>query len=214
MDERISSARRAGVLECSTVRPPAELTEMLDRVRAGMTGAWDELLERVHDELGRIAHAELRNESQRDLLQTTALVNECWMRLAGGEEPRFENRGHFFTAAARAMRRILVDEARKRHSAKRGAGGNKVSLTVAAPHALEENRVLQVLEEVEAVDVALERFSAHAAHEEHCKVVELRYFAGLTIEEVGQVLGISPATVKRDWDYARAWLRREILRAS
>lgn len=194
--------------------PSSEVTSLLVQVQEGQDGAWDRLITRVHAELRGMAHNQFRKGGDSSLLQTTALVNECWIRLGDGEAASFENRAHFFSAAATAMRRVLVDEARRRHAAKRGEGGLRLSITEAEPFLADQGKEWGALEEVELVDLALERFASHPTHAKHSKVVELRYFAGLTIEESARVLGVAPATVKRDWDYARAWLRREILRMS
>jgi len=165
---------------------------------------------RVYEELRGMAHRELRAERPDLLLHTTALVHEAYLRLCREVEPRLESRAHFFQAAATAMRRILVDEARRRLAAKRGGGAERVPLGRA--EGLEADRGLDAgaIERVEVLDRALKNLEARPRIGEKTKVVELRFFAGLSIEDTARVLGLSPATVKRDWNFARAWLRREI----
>lgn len=177
--------------------PGADLTQVLQEAAAGSSGARNELLARAYAELHRLAAASMRRESPGHPLQPTALVNEAWIRLFGAEA-RWENRRHFFGAAAEAMRRVLVDEARRRRAGKRGAGAEHVSLTQAGEIAADADpdieRLEECLQELETVEPRLVR------------VIELRYFGGLDIPATADVLGVAPATVKRDWAYARAWL--------
>lgn len=161
----------------------------------------DEAVAAVYDELRRIAAAYLRREQRADSLQPTLLVHEAYLRLAGAS-PAWADRGHFLGIAARSMRQILVDRARARGAQKRWAGLDRVSLTDTLVRAAEQDAMLL------ALDDALERLGRIDAV--YVQVVELRYFVGLSIEEVAETLGLSPATVKRRWAYARAWLFREL----
>ncbi len=161
----------------------------------------DAMTEQVYAELRRVAAAYLRRERPGQTLQPTALVNEAYVRLAG-QHPRFENRAHFCAIAANAMRQILVERARARHAKKRGGGAARVTLNeglAAAPEATVD---------LSALDEALERLAALDAQQ--ARIVELRFFGGLSVEETAEVMGISPATVKRHWAVARAWLAREL----
>jgi RNA polymerase sigma factor (TIGR02999 family) len=156
----------------------------------------------VYGELRRLAHHYLQRERSDHTLQSTALVHEAYLRLAGQNPPQWQNRAHFFGIAAHLMRQILVEYARAHATAKRGGGACKLALD-------EANELPQQLDvDVIALDGALERLTALDAQQS--RIVELRFFAGLTIEDTSEVLGISPATVKRDWTSARAWLHREI----
>jgi len=179
----------------------SDVSQLLAAVGDGDEGAQERLLARVYDELRRHAGARMRNERPGHTLQPTALVHEAWMRLVQGE-PKWDNRAHFFGAAAEAMRRILIEHARKRASHKRGGGALRV--TFAEMHVQSADPDLDLLSMNRALD-ALEE------HDERLSlVVKLRYFAGMTVEETAEVLGQSPATVKRDWAYARAWLYERI----
>jgi RNA polymerase sigma factor (TIGR02999 family) len=178
-----------------------DLTLLLQAAGAGDPAAYARLYETVYAELHRMARGSMRRESPGHTLQPTALVNEAYLRLASGE-PDWENRRHFFGAAAAAMRRILVDHARQRGARKRGAGAERVTLSgVDLPAGTEGVDVLQV-------DEALTRLGS--LRPRLAELVTLRYFAGMSIEESAQALGISPATAKRDWAFARAWLQEHI----
>jgi len=178
-----------------------EVTRLLQDWNDGHREALDKLLPLVYDELRRLAHSYLSHERPDHTLQTTALVHEAYLKLIDQRSVNWQNHGHFFAISAQAMRRILLDSARRRTSAKRGSGGTKISLDEAATVSREAanesllalDRALQKLEEVDAAQ---------------SKIVELRYFGGLTIEETAKVLKTSPATVKREWTMARAWLYR------
>lgn len=154
----------------------------------------------VYDELRRLASHYLRQERRDHTLQSTALVNEAYLRLAGQNPPEWQNRAHFFGIAARVMRQILVEYARGRGAAKRGGGAAKITLdsSIALPQ--------QINVDVVALDKALSELSQ--LDEQQSRIVELRFFGGLTIEDTSEVLGVSPATVKREWVTARAWLYR------
>jgi len=181
----------------------SEITKMLEDYRNGNREVLDELLPLVYGELRRLAHSYLRGERENLPLQTTALVHEAYLKLIDQHSVSFENRAQFFALSATAMRRILLDNARRHSSAKRGSGGVRVSLDDAAEISADVNEDLIVL------DMALqelEKFDAQQA-----KIIELRYFGGLTIEEAAEVLQISPATIKREWTMARAWLYKKIV---
>jgi RNA polymerase sigma factor (TIGR02999 family) len=180
-----------------------DITRVLEEVRAGRAGA-EELLPLVYDELRRLAAARLAVEKPGQTLDATALVHEAYLRLAGEPGasatggPRWDHRGHFFAAAAEAMRRILVDNARRKRAEKHGGGLNRhdaAEVPIAAP---------EPAEDLVALDEALDRFAA--IEPQKAELVKLRYFAGLTIEEAAETLGVSPATAKRHWTYSRAWL--------
>ena len=178
----------------------SDVTRLLGALQRGDRQAEDELLPLVYAELRQLARAKMAREQPGHTLQATALVHEAWLRL--GQQP-FENRAHFFSAAAEAMRRILIDRARRKLAAKHGAGAEHVDvhdLEIAAPTAKDD--------ELLAVHEALDALAAHDPRK--AELVKLRYFAGLTIDEAADVLGISTPTAKRDWTYARAWLFREI----
>ena len=183
--------------------PPAhQITQMLVRWRAGDQRALDELMPLVYDELHRLAAHYLRGERRGHTLQTSALVNEAYLRLAGHEEIQWQNRAHFFAIAAQAMRRILVDHSRRRGNQKRGGDVPKVALDEAL--IVSADRAAEVV----ALDDALTRLAEIAPRKS--QLVELRFFGGLSIEETAEVLKVSPGTVMRDWTFAKAWLLREI----
>lgn len=178
------------------------VTQLLVRCRDGDRAALDELLPLVYGELRRIAQSHLRREQPGHTLQSTALVHEAYLRLVGAAQQQWQDRAHFFGIAANAMRQILVDHARARVALKRGAGAERIELTddvssTAAPE-------IDVL----ALDAALGRLAELDPLQ--ARIVEFRFFAGLTIDECAEALSVSPATVKRDWTSARAWLQREL----
>jgi len=180
----------------------SELTQILEAIQRGDPKAADDLLPVVYEELRRLAAAKMAREASGHTLQPTALVHEAWLRLAGHENPRWENRAHFFGAAAEAMRRILIDAARRKQARRHGGGQQRINLDdVDVASEVEDDQLL-------ALNEALERFSAQ--DKTKAELVKLRYFAGLTIAEAAQVLGVSEPTAKRYWAYARAWLYREI----
>lgn len=183
--------------------PPSQITHLLVRWREGDTRALDELLPLVYDELHRLAAHYMRGERPGHTLQTSALVNEAYLRLAGHEDIQWQNRAHFFAIAAQAMRRILVDHVRRRDNQKRGGGGaQRVELGEAI--LVSEERAAEVV----ALDDALK--SLAEIDPRKSQLVELRFFGGLSIKETAEVLQVSPGTVMRDWTLAKAWLRREI----
>jgi RNA polymerase sigma factor (TIGR02999 family) len=178
----------------------SDVTRILDAIEQGDPHAAAGLLPLVYDELRKLAAVRLAAEQPGQTLQATALVHEAYLRLVIGDQPRdWDGRGHFFAAAAEAMRRILVDQARRRHRPKHGGDRKRVALDdIAAPPAADRAGDL----------LALDEALAALAREEPAKaeLVKLRYFAGLTLEEAAACLGISPATAKRQWAVARAWL--------
>jgi RNA polymerase sigma factor (TIGR02999 family) len=179
-----------------------EVTELLVAWSAGDETARDTLIPLVYDELRKLARRSMRRERPDHTLQTTALVNEAYIRLAGQREVKWRERAHFFAIAAEMMRRILVDHARRRQYGKRGGGVVHAELDDAL-HVADERSA-----EVVAVDDALKRLADLDPRQG--RIVEMRYFGGLTNEEIAAVLDISPATVKREWSSAKAWLAREL----
>jgi RNA polymerase sigma factor (TIGR02999 family) len=186
--------------------PPSEVTLLLQGWRSGDRKALDALLPLVYEELRRLAHFQLQKERQDHTLQTGALVHEAYLRLVGLNPPDWESRKHFFAIAAQLMRQILVDYARRRVAAKRGGGACKLSLDEAT--VVSKQRDIDVL----SLDDALKALAKIDPRQS--RVVELRFFAGLSLEEISEALEIAPATVQRDWTAARAWLHREISRNS
>lgn len=178
---------------------------MLHEWKDGRTEAFDELLPHVYNELHRQAAAYLRRERPNHTLQTTALVHEAYLKLVGQKDVQWQSRGHFFAIAAKAMRRILVDHARGRNRDKRGGPDEVLPLEDEMIVAAEETNI-----DVVALDEALAGLAKIDPQQE--RIVELRYFAGLSLEETALVLGISRATTARDWAVAKAWLHRELTR--
>jgi len=181
---------------------PENVTQLLLGWGKGDKEALDQLLPIVYDELRRQAARYLRRERAGHTLQTTALINEAYIRLVDQKRVHWQNRAHFFGIAAQMMRRILVDHARTKGRAKRG--GSDIRVSLAKANLVTKSRDLDIV----ALDEALERLGK--VDEQQARVVELRFFSGLTVEETAEVLAISPATVKRDWSMAKAWLHREI----
>jgi RNA polymerase sigma factor (TIGR02999 family) len=164
-----------------------------------------ELLPQVYDELRQLAARKLAGEKAGQTLQATALVHEAWLRLNGRQPSRWQNRTHFFAVAAEAMRHILIDNARRKSALRHGGGAQHVELdSLPLASGMEDEQIL-------AVHEALDKLAAH--DEVKAELVKLRFFAGLSMEEAAEVLGLSKATVKRHWAYTRAWLFREIKRA-
>ena len=183
---------------------PAEspVTALLVRWRSGDAAALESLIPLVYSELRSLAHHYLRQERPGHTLQSTALVHEAYVRLVGRNPPSLSNRSHFFGVAARLMREILVDHARAERAAKRGGGAPTVALAQA--NDVPQPEPVDVLM-LDAVLTDLARLD-----ERQCRIVELRFFTGLSIDETADALGISPATVSREWTTARAWLHREL----
>ena len=182
------------------------VSELLGKWSEGDQAALAELTPLVYEELRRLAHREMGGERPGHTLQTTALVNEAYLRLADQKNPRWQNRAHFFAVAARAMRRILVNYARTQRAQKRGGGAAKVDLEEAALASPEESKEIIDLHE------ALEKLATFDSRK--AEIVELKYFGGLNYEEMAEVLKISPVTVRRDWRFAKAWLYTELQNAS
>jgi RNA polymerase sigma factor (TIGR02999 family) len=180
----------------------SDATLLLDAVQHGDTKAADALLDLLYDELRKLATSKMAQEAPGQTLQPTALVHEAWLRLIGASNRKFENRAHFFSAAAEAMRRILIDRARRKLTVRHGGQFERVDLDEL------ELAVDQTDEQLLAVHEVLDKFSRE--HSAQAEVVKLRYFAGMTNEEVAQALGVSVATVKNYWTFARAWLFQEI----
>ncbi len=178
------------------------VTQLLNKVSNGDELALDSILPLVYNELRKISSKYLRDEYRHHTLQTTELVHEAYIKLIGSNPLSWESRAHFYGIAARSMRQILVDYARKRKSQKRGSGLTYITLDKVAQnfinvdeHILDLNDALEKLESIE---------------ERSSKIVELRFFSGLSIDETAEILKVSPATIKRDWNFAKAWLYREI----
>lgn len=181
----------------------SDVTQILLQIESGDPSATDKLLPLVYDELRRLAAQRLAQEKPGQTLQPTALVHEAFVRLVAAEhQPGWQSRGHFFAAAAKAMRRILVDSARRKKSLKRGGQEQRVEIEVKAQESGGDSVDLL------AVDEALARLAV--LHERKAQLVELRFFSGLTMEQAAGALGIAIATANRDWAYARAWLYREL----
>jgi len=181
----------------------SDVTRLLSEIESGDSTAAEQLLPLVYDELRKLAASKLSQENPGQTLQATALVHEAWLRLVGsdGSEQSWDSRGHFFAAAAESMRRILVDQARRKNSEKRGRGRRQVKMedTVSlAPDV--ESSLADLLSLNEALD------QLEAIDPQKAQLVKLRYFAGLTLDEAALATGVSVATAKRQWVYARAWL--------
>ena len=183
-------------------RAPKNITLMLNELSNGNTVVIDKILPLVYDELRRISSKYLSDEYRRHTFQTTELVHEAYLKLVGNQQISWESRAHFFGIAAKTMRQILIDYARKRKAQKRGSGKTKISLDDAQLVTGEsEDQILALDEALTKLETVEKRLS---------KIVELRYFSGLTIKETAELLNISAATVKRDWQFAKTWLYREI----
>jgi RNA polymerase sigma factor (TIGR02999 family) len=181
----------------------SDVTQILNAIAQGGAHAADDLIPVVYGELRRLAAQKIAREKPGLTIQPTALVHEAYLRLVGDpSDRRWDNRGHFFAAAAEAMRRILVENSRRKHCQKQGGGRHRQEL--------DEARLVlpEPTEDLLALDEALDRLAQ--VDRSKCELVKLRYFAGLTIEEAARALSISPATAKRHWTYARAWLFREM----
>ncbi|HLJ25852.1 MAG TPA: sigma-70 family RNA polymerase sigma factor [Candidatus Angelobacter sp.] len=178
------------------------VTGLLIRWGQGDQQALDELLPIVYEELRRMARKHLRGYTDRMSLQPTTLLHEAYLKLVGLHDPKFENRARFFAMSTTIMRNILVDHVRERLATKRGGGQFKISLSQAEEAGTEPDFNVLLL------DDALKRMSAE--YPKHAQVVEFRYFGGFSVEETAQALELSPTTVKRHWQFAKAWLRREL----
>ena len=183
---------------------PHDVTQLLKDWSGGDQAAADKLMPLVYEELRHLAHQYMRREKPGHTLQTSALVNEAYVRLVKQSEIQWESRAHFFGIAARLMRQILVDQARRRNFAKRGGGAIRVSLNDATAIAQEQSA------SVVALDEALK--TLEQTDPRKSRIVELRFFGGMSIEETAEALNVSPGTVMREWTFARAWLRNEMSR--
>jgi RNA polymerase sigma-70 factor, ECF subfamily len=185
---------------------PVDMTRLLAGVSAGDQEAVSSLFSLVYDELRRVAASTLRRERPDHTLQPTALVHEAYLRLAHESDERWESRAHFLAVAATAMRHVLVDHARGRNAQKRGSGEQRLPLEDVHGAVPSPGQEIDFL----ALDVALSRLGELDSRQ--ARLVELRFFGGLTVEEAAAVVGVSPRTVKREWQVARAWLKREMAR--
>ncbi|SRR6266511_567086 len=184
----------------------SDATEILSAIEHGDATAAAELLPLVYEELRRLAASKMASEAAGHTLQPTALVHEAWLRLVADKNPKFENRAHFFAAAAEAMRRILIDRARRKRARRHGGGREHVDVDeVDLPLAGDDDQLL-------ALNEALDKLAAR--HTVEAEVVKLRYFVGMTIEETAEALGISARTAKYYWTHARAWLYHAITTAA
>jgi len=200
---QVYSASVSGKIYVMSESANQDITAILQDWSNGKREALDELLPLVYDELRRQAARYLRRERADHTLQTTALIHEAYLKLIDQKNVKWQNRAHFFAIAAQAMRRILVDYARTKKREKRGGDAQKVSLEEATMIAVEEKSV-----DLLALDEALLRLAK--VDEQKVRLVELRYFSGLSVEETALVLGISPKTVEKHWTLTRAWLHREL----
>jgi RNA polymerase sigma-70 factor, ECF subfamily len=183
-----------------------DVTRLLAAISDGDAAAWDTLFPLIYERLRAIAHRQLRGEREGHTLTTTDLVHEAYFSLVGSGGVEWANRAHFLAVAARAMRQVLINYARARATAKRGGAPDRVAVEMdALPASMPDDQVL-------ALDEALRRLESR--NERYGRIVECRFFAGMSIEETATVLNISPATVKRDWTIARAWLHRELSNAA
>ena len=183
----------------------SDVTSILEAVADGDPAAADQLLPLVYDELRKLAASKMAREAPNQTLQPTALVHEAWLRLVGADNPKFANRAHFFAAAAEAIRRILIDKARRKRAIRHGAGKEHVELDemeIAAPG--NDDEILEV-------DDALDKLALQNSAE--AELVKLRYFVGMTLEEAAQAMNISARTADNYWAHAKAWLFTEIKRS-
>src|SRR5262245_7042426 len=193
------------ILGCIDSRVMPDATELLEAIQRGDAGASERLLPMVYDALRRLAAKKMANERPGHSLDATALVHEAYLRLVKGDRAQeWHGRNHFFAAAAEAMRRILVEKARRRQSSKRGGRLERVDLAMDALPATQPENVLEVL----AIHEALDHLAVRAPRK--AELVKLRYFLGCTIPEAAEILDIAPATAEEDWTYAKAWLRRQL----
>lgn len=183
---------------------PAEITVLLQAWRDGDQAAFDRLWSMVHDDLLRMARRYMRSQRPGNTLQATALVNEVWLRIAGVKNAGGRDRAQFFALSAQVMRRILVDAARARRARKRGSGKIRINIEDTAVVSPEADESVLLLHD------ALDAFAKTAPRQ--ARIVELRYFGGMTMDEIAEVMQTSLRTVERDWEFSRAWLKREMSR--
>ena len=191
-----------GSAESDSESGVSDVTQILTAIEQGDTNAADKLLPLVYEELRKLAAHRMANEAANQTLQPTALVHEAWMRLVGKENPKFENRAHFFAAAAEAMRRILIDNARRKRALRHGGGQQRVDFELAEFASTSDD------DQLLAVNEALDKLAAQNKLE--AELVKLRYFVGMTLEEAAEVLGMSARTADNYWAHARAWLFHEL----
>ncbi len=203
---RLSTSNSLSERRFHIIATMSDVTQLLKAVDAGDSKAADHLLPLVYEELRKLAAVKMAQERPGQTLQPTALVHEAWLRLTGDENARFEGRGHFFAAAAEAMRRILIDRAREKRALKRGAGAERVNLDELEVAAAADDDTLL------AVDEALEKLGKEDP--DSAEFIKLRFFVGLTNDEAANALGIAQRTARRHWSFARAWLYRELRRDS
>ncbi len=189
---------------------PQNATELLEAVSSGDQNAKNRLFSVVYKELHAMAHRAMRKESPRHTLQTTALVHEAYIRLIPSKDVRWRDRTHFFRVAAKAMRRILAGEARKKGAIKRGSGRRPAALDNRLEPGHDPAAAGVPFEDLDALDKALDKLGEEEGRSRLCEMVELRFFVGLTLDQTAEVLRISKATVKRDWEFTRAWLYKEM----
>lgn len=194
------------------VNPTEDATSLLTAVSSGNADARKHLFSLLYDELHGLARHAMRGENPGNILQTTALINEVYIRLVKSEEVRCRNRTHFFAVAARAMRQILISEARKRRSAKRGAGKVPLSVEILGELGHESTPAGPQSEKLDKLAAALEKMETIDGYERLCSVLDLSFFAGLSQDETAEVLGVAKITVRRDWEFAKAWLQQEMSR--
>jgi len=183
-----------------------QITQLLSAAAGGQTDAWEKLTPLIYEELKKIAHSAMRQERAGHTLQPTALVHEAYVRLAGAHQANWNNRAHFYGAAARTMRRVLIEYARYRKAAKRGGGESATEPLDELLISLEQRST-----DIVALDSALQRLAEMDAQQS--QIVELRFFGGLTVDETAKVLDVSPSTVERSWRVARAWLLGQVQQA-
>ncbi len=191
----------------------AEVDRLLHEHRGGDSAAFEDLVSLVYDELREIAHRHRSRWSGDHTVGTTVLVHEAYLKLSGGEDSTWNQRSHFLAVASRAMRQVLIDYARSRKTVKRGGELQHISLDLAPDVAgALPDLSIQDSEALLSLDESLKRLAAES--EQHCRIVEYRFFGNMTIEETAEALGVSPATVKRGWVRARAWIHRDMGQAS
>ncbi len=194
-------------------RAEGDATVLLSAVSKGDQSARNKLFSILYKELHALSHKAMRKENVGHILQTTALINEAYLKLVKSRDVRWRNRNHFFSVAARAMRHILVSEARRRHAAKRGRGRKMVPLHKVPEPGSNGAESQWMIEDLEALDGALDRLAEDDKNSRMLTVLELHFFAGLSQAETAEVLGVSRGTVRRDWQFAKVWLYQDMVKA-
>lgn len=190
--------------------PTGDVTAMISAIAAGDRIAGKKLFKLLYDEIHGMAHKAMSKEGPGHVLQTTALVHETYLRLIPDDNLRINDRQHFYRLAARAMRQILISEARRKKTAKRGSGKQPLSLDTRIQADCREDSPEFSLEDLEALDCALKKLETHEHHQWMTDYVDMLFFAGLSFEQVGEMLGVSKSKIKRDWTFTKAWLREEM----